>query len=201
MLTIGVYLLLIILPALPFESIIRWLYSLNQSPADLSFPATFPPSKFQQFCITTVLRVVVIFGSIVFTYQFFYYDNPTFFFVGISLIISSYLWSLFNTFNLSGSMFYFFLAFYCYFSWLFLLITPLLYIIFSFIFNHSVLRNIFVISTSFLSIFVFELKEFFLTSNGILLALFFIKHLAGLDNYFSKKPRTLIQDFNNRLTA
>ena len=198
MITLGIYLLVFLFAGLPYDTIVKWLNNINSVYKSPVVPTLFPPLLFNTYLIATCLKIIAVFFTLKLSYNYFYFDEPFYFIVAVACIVCSFFWSVFNKFKSVGASFYFFIGFYAYFSWIFLLILPLIYILFSILFNHRVIRNLFVIISCFLAPLLFEVGEYFIASNSIFLSLFFLRHLNGLDNYFSKNATTLLKDFNRR---
>ena len=193
-----IYLLIGIALAVPFSKVVQWFLG-SSAATSYSAPITVKsPRIFTVYWLSQLLIIFITYGALLLAYRYFYYNDPIYFIAGATLIICSFLWPVFSSFSQKNSIFSFLIGFYCYFNWLCLPLLLLMYIIYFLISNNRSIIYLLIIATNFLTPFIFEVKEFFLLSNIILFALFFLKSLSHLDNYFSSSPDTIIKEFHSR---
>jgi hypothetical protein len=193
-----IILLLFLCASLPLNSIINLL--LNPSdikPSGNSNTIHFPSNIFK-FLFIQSLNFLLGFGLFYISEKLLYFQPDIFILTSFSLILIGYFWSFLNSFNPPQSSFFFIFGVYIFFSSTFLWLVPVLFLIFSLLFNSLHFGYLIMIIVSFSGLILFETNYLFLGFNCIFLTIYCIRFYTYLIRTSANNNTSLIQLFNQR---
>ena len=201
MITIIVYLLLFLVSAFPIKNIIHFIFFPPSPKKDNNYAQRYTPKRSKDpliFVFFEIVKCLLGYGLIAFSYNYFYYNNEIFLLLAALLILISYAWPIFNKFKSNKNIFSFLCGFYIFFNPHFGWVFPLLFLVLMIVLNSIELSFILSVVVILMSTLFIEVEDIFLLINMgvflILICLFLESVLSAISN----NPKSLKTLFENR---
>ena len=188
--------MLFICASIPSKYVMSWLFFSkpnNESSTHLCFP-----TQGAVFACSQLINFFFGYGLFYIAEQVLYYQSDTIILLSFFVIISGYFWSIFKLFKSNDLFFFFFLGIFTFFNTAFIIIFPVLFVLFSVFMNHVTLGYIVTFLAFFIMPLFFELEPLYILLNFILLTLFLVHQFKYILRAYSSDSPSLLDSFISR---